>query len=67
MKNKNILLAIFFVVWYIMIFGFVVPSFISAKDDILPLAGAALSIFHVMVPILWFNREKKEDTKKDSV
>lgn len=60
MKNKNILLAIFFATWYIMIFGFVVPSFISAKDDILPLAGAGLAVLHVVSPILWFNREKKE-------
>lgn len=61
MKNSKLILAIFFAAWYAFIFGAVVPSFISAKDDIIPLAGAALAVIHVAGPILWFNREKKED------
>ena len=67
MKNKKVIIAVFLLVWYSAIFGFAVPSLISEKSDIATLLGFTLSIVHVVTPILWFNREKKERSNKDSV
>lgn len=67
MSNKNIVLALLILIWYVVMFGFCVPFLISAPSDIASILGAGLAIVHVMVPILWFNREKKEDIKKDVV
>ena len=66
MSNKNIVLGLTILVWYAIMFGFCVPFLISAPSDIAAILGAGLAIVHVLVPILWYNREKKED-KKDSV
>lgn len=61
MKNKQIVLAILFAIWYISIFGFIVPTLVSADSDIAAMIGAGLAVVHVVGPILWFNREKKQD------
>ena len=67
MKNKNIVLALILVIWYALMFGFAVPTLISADSDTAAILGAGLAVVHVFVPILWFNREKKVQNKTEVV
>lgn len=54
-KNRTLMFYMLVVTWLAFMFGVVIPALVSAKDDILAMAGLALVLMHVVIAVLFIN------------